>query len=258
MVTRRIIKKSARILEDMTLRLADYIISEVEDIAHERPRKAKYRHKILPWGARFVDTTRFRVTREFSQRNKVVGYIGRLTEEKGILALLDAAPLILERENVDFLLVGDGPLYTEVQSRAQAMNCGEKIALTGFVPHKEVSHYLNRLKLLVLPSSEEGLPTVVLESMGCGTPVVASPIGAVPEVVRHFETGFLLADNSPDSIAQAILIALASPELADISANARALIEKKYTFDVAVERYRRILDTIIASKLARDTKVETR
>jgi glycosyltransferase involved in cell wall biosynthesis len=101
--------------------------------------------------------------------------------------------------------------------------------------------YFNELKLLVVPSYSEGLPGTLLEAMACGTPALATPVGGIAEVIKDGETGFLLPDNSPQSIAQNVIRVLNYPNLAQIADNARALIEREYSFQAAVERYRRIL-----------------
>ena len=68
----------------------------------------------------------------------------------------------------------------------------------------------------------------MLEAMACGTPVLATPVGAVPQVLRDKETGFLVRDNSPDCLAEAIVAALEYPHLRHIAGNARALVQREF------------------------------
>ena len=77
--------------------------------------------------------------------------------------------------------------------------------------------------------------------MACGTPVLATSVGGVPDLIKDGETGFIMEDNSPKCIAENVTRALKYPNLEDIVKNARKLIEKEYTYEAAVERYRRIL-----------------
>jgi glycosyltransferase involved in cell wall biosynthesis len=84
----------------------------------------------------------------------------------------------------------------------------------------------------------------MLEAMACGTPVLATPVGAIPDVIKDGETGFIMEDNSPECIARNIIRALNHPNLEQIAQNARALVEKEFTFEKAVERYREILDSL--------------
>ena len=82
--------------------------------------------------------------------------------------------------------------------------------------------------------------------MACGTPVLATSVGAIPEIVRDGETGFIMENNSPECIAENVIRVLNYSGLGRIADTARKLIEK-FTYDVAVERYRRTLDLLLGS-----------
>ena len=80
--------------------------------------------------------------------------------------------------------------------------------------------------------------------MACGTPVLATPVGGVPGVIKDGETGFIMENNSPECIAKNVMRALEHPNLDKIIKNARELVEKEFTYEAAVERYRKILENI--------------
>ena len=120
-------------------------------------------------------------------------------------------------------------------------NLNNKVELTRWIPHDELPDYLNELKLLILPSYTEGLPNIMLEAMACGTPVLATPVGAIPDVIKDEKTGFIMEDNSPECIAENVIRALNGPNLNEIVKNARVLVERDFTYEAAVERYRKIL-----------------
>jgi glycosyltransferase involved in cell wall biosynthesis len=109
------------------------------------------------------------------------------------------------------------------------------------MPYDEIPKYLNELKLLVLPSYTEGLPNTMLEAMACGTPVLATAVGAVPDIIKDGETGFIMEDNSPDCIARNVLRALSHPNLEQIADNAHSLVEKEFTYEAAVRKYETVL-----------------
>jgi glycosyltransferase involved in cell wall biosynthesis len=117
----------------------------------------------------------------------------------------------------------------------------DKVRLVGRVSHDEVPRYLNQLKLLVIPSYSEGLPNVILEAMASGTPVLATPVGSIPDIITGGETGFIMENNSPECIAKNVIRALNHPNLGQISQNGAALIEKEYRYDVLRARYESII-----------------
>jgi glycosyltransferase involved in cell wall biosynthesis len=98
-----------------------------------------------------------------------------LEVEKGVSTLISAAKRL--SEDVFFLFVGDGSFRTNAESHlADEIDAG-RVEFTGWVTHDEVPAKLNQLKLLVMPSEPtEGLPTIILEALACGTPVYATPV----------------------------------------------------------------------------------
>jgi len=201
-----------------------------------------YKEKVRVGSSIFVDTNIFKFTEEVNKRENLVGYIGRFSEEKGIINLIDAIPKILEEnQTVKFLIIGDGPLFLKVKKRIEGMGFSDRLFLLGWVPYEKIPDYLKEMKLLVLSSYIEGIPNIVLEAMACGTPILATPVGAIPDVIKDCETGFIMENNSPEFIAKNVIRALNYPDLGRVVKNARALIEEKYTYEAAVERYRNIL-----------------
>jgi len=101
------------------------------------------------------------------------------------------------------------------------------ILLPHLVGRFEMPAYLNKLKLLIIPSSSEGVPTILLEAMTCGTPALATPVGGIPDILKDGENGFILPDNSPRSIVQGIIRALGHPRLSEIAENAQKLLAEE-------------------------------
>ena len=237
-----ILGKIFRLQDKLLLSLIDYISPLSQSIISQSNRD-RYKDKILPIGARFIDMDFFKVKKNIDGRKNIVGYIGRLVEGKGLMNFVKAVPLIMrEHEDVEFLIGGDGDLFDEIKRIMDDKDY--KITLPGWIPEEEIPDYLNELKLLVLPTDAEGLPTIILEAMACGTPVLATSVGGVLDVIKDGETGFILENNSPECIVKNIIRALEHPNLEKIVKNARKLIEEKYTYEAAVERYRKILECI--------------
>ncbi|MDI6867848.1 MAG: glycosyltransferase family 4 protein [Methanoculleus sp.] len=98
--------------------------------------------------------------------------------------------------------------------------------------------------LLVLPSYTEGLPNIMLEAMACGTPVLATPVGAIPDVIIDGKTGFIMENNSPECIADNVVRALEHPDLEQIAEAGRRFVEENFSFEKTVENWKEILQNI--------------
>jgi glycosyltransferase involved in cell wall biosynthesis len=230
-----------RVFEHLNYSLADKIVVETESAIGSFDLQ-KYQNKIFTGGTISLDKNRFRLKKDLSGRERIIGYIGRLDEAKGVCSFLSAIP-VLSRSDKDlrYLIGGTGPLYDPIKKTLEDKRLSEFVNLPGWIPHDMIVDYLNDLKILVLPSFSEGLPTIVLEAMACGTPVLATSVGCVPDVVRDGETGFLLDNNSPEYIVDKIREILNRTDLDRITENAMRLVDRDFTFDVTVEHYRNIL-----------------
>ena len=232
------------VLERANFFLSDTLIVYTESAA-EFLNLGRYKQKLVTTGARYVDTELFQIKKELKERKNLVGYIGRLEEGKGVMNFVEALPLISKKQsNLKFFLGGHGPLRGRIEEELRNNNLSQKAEIAGWIAHDKVADYLSELKLFVLPSYSEGLPTTVLEAMACGTPVLATPVGGVPDVIKDGETGFIMEDNSPQCIVENVIRALEHPNLDKVVKNARMLIEENYTYDAAVERYKKILEKI--------------
>ena len=210
----------------------------------------EYRTKIDVRGARYIDTDIFYIKKRIDKRKNIVGFISRLSEEKGVMSLVEAVPLLLNSiknidGNIEVMIYGDGALKNELYRTIQENDLNGYIKLKGRIPsHDMVASVLNDFKLLILPSNFEGLPTIILEAMACGTPVLVTPVGSIPKVIKDGETGFILPDNSPECIAENVIRALEHLNLDVIVRNARTIIEENYTYEAAVKRYKEIFARI--------------
>lgn len=225
--------------------LADKIIVESRNSIKFQDLE-KYKDKVVI-GSLYVDTNMFRYKKEIEKRKERVGYIGILNKNKGVDKFSKALVIIydfLNKTNTEVIIGGDGPLFSSIREMIEKSNLSNKVTFTGWIPHEKLSESLNELKLLVLPSHSEGMPNIVLEAMTCFTPVLATPIGAIPDVITDGETGFIMENNSPECIAKNVVRALEHPDLERISENARVLVEREFTYGAAVERYRKMLDSL--------------
>jgi glycosyltransferase involved in cell wall biosynthesis len=230
---------SVRTLEWIGYTLADGIVTYTPSMASELGIE-RFEHKLHTNGARYVDTDQFSPSGSFEDRDQVVGFLGRIDEEKGIRTLAAVAEEL--PADITFRFIGDGQLLQWLRDRLDDEITAGTVETVGWVDHDDVPRELRQLRLLVMPSQPtEGLPTVILEALACGTPVYATPVSGVPDVVREGETGFRMDDTRTDAIVEDIASIMQRNDLETISENGRTLIEDEYSFEAAVDRYRTIL-----------------
>ncbi len=155
-------------------------------------------------------------------------YVGRLSKEKGVGTLLQAANLF--SDGVRLRIVGQGPLESDVRAAASR---NPRIEFLGPLPQKRVLHLIGEAKSLVLPSEcYETFGRVAAEAFACGTPVLASRIGAIAEIVAHGRTGLQFRPGDPADLARAIAYMQSNPDrVAEMRVHARQEYEAKFTFE---------------------------
>lgn len=127
--------------------------------------------------------------------------VGHLIERKGHFVAIGALPLL--PAEVHLLIAGDGPDRAALQRQAQQLGVAERVTFAGVVPQSELKWWYSAADALTLCSSREGWANVLLESMACGTPVLATNIWGTPEVVSTPDAGLLLRERTPVALAEA-------------------------------------------------------
>jgi glycosyltransferase involved in cell wall biosynthesis len=226
-----------RISEDISYSLSHSIIVYSENIIAAWGLK-KYANKVSFAHEHIIDVETFKAVDNYCDRKNIVGFIGRLSEEKGILEFVQAIPEIVgKKKDVKFLIVGDGPLASRVNEYLETNGLTGIVEMKGWVPHERLPEYLNQLKLIVIPSYTEGLPNAMLEAMACGAPALAAPVGAIPDMVRDGDNGFIMENNSVSTITSNVIRVFEDENLVSISNNARVFVEKNFSFDATVKNF---------------------
>ena len=164
-------------------------------------------------------------------------FVGRLSIEKGLRTLLDAWTHL---PNFKLKVIGDGPLRNELHQKAQRSKIS--VEFLGFQGQKEILSIVRDAKFVVVPSEcYEGFPMVILEAYACGTPVVASKIGSLEEIVTEERTGFLFEPGKASDLSKiAKRIFTGSVNLKTMRTNAREEYLRKYTAEIGYDRLSQI------------------
>jgi glycosyltransferase involved in cell wall biosynthesis len=179
----------------------------------------------------------------------LVGMIANFNFEiKGHRCFLEAAKGVMEKvRDVEFLLVGDGPLRNQYKEMAQNIGIKEKVHFLGERP--DVPAILSHLAVSVLSSTSEGFSNVILESMAAGRPVIATKIGGSPEIVVDGVTGYLVPPADSSAMAGAITALLQEPDKAKaMGAAGKRLVEEKFSLRAMVESYERLYRALMAEQ----------
>lgn len=171
----------------------------------------------------------------------IVGFAGRLSPEKGPDIFVRAAiEMLRHRDDVGFVLFGDGPMKAEIVSLISQAGAVGHVTLAGF--QTDLDRLMPNLDVLALTSYTEGLPNSVLEAMASCVPVVATSVGGVPEVISDGENGILVTPGDPTAVVEGLQRLLSDASLrSKITAAGLRRIEQEFTFEAQALRYESLI-----------------
>ncbi|MFC3396811.1 glycosyltransferase [Brenneria rubrifaciens] len=181
-----------------------------------------------------------------AQHSKEILAVGRLVRKKGFDVLIEAVSLLKQR-GLDFhcTLIGNGDLFAPLQRQIDTLKLHDRMTLAGSKPQQEVIAEMRQAAMLVAPcvisddGDRDGLPTVLLEAMALGTPVVSTTVAGIPEVVINQKTGLCIPPQNPHALADAIACLLNDADQRfSLSHHARALISAEYDINRNASRLR--------------------
>jgi glycosyltransferase involved in cell wall biosynthesis len=183
----------------------------------------------------------------------VVASLGRMVYKKGFSTLITALPEIVSHyPRVRLVFGGDGPLREELVFEADRLGMSNHVSFMGRIPWNHVQEFLASADIFVLPSVKDkcgnvdGLPTVLLEAMSCGTPVISSDIGGVRMVVEDGRTGLLVPPGDARALANAIASLAEDPDKRQaIGQAARRAIEEQFNWNSVVRQLVDVLEQTI-------------
>lgn len=182
---------------------------------------------LILWGAdpeafsRDPDTSDLRAQLKLDKDASIIIALGRLVGKKGFDVLVRSMPKILAScPDAHCIIAGGGPEGERLQTLANDLEVVDHMRFPGSIPWNRVADYLHLSDLFVAPSIHDkgnldGLPTVILEAMAAGKPVVASMVAGIPLAVTHRETGLLVPEGDEDALAEAVCLLLKDANLKD-------------------------------------------
>jgi glycosyltransferase involved in cell wall biosynthesis len=218
--------------------MARRIIVVSESVATKHKGAAARKSRMIHDG---IDVNRFAPSAAPAP-DAVVGFIGRLSEEKGLASLVEAAGAVLERVRAArFVVVGepftpeDARHLAEVKTRIRDLGLVAAFDFRGYV--EDVRDFLGAIRVLALPSRRESLGLVALEAMAVGRPVVAFNVGGLREIITNNEDGILVSPGDVPAFARALISLLEDAGLARrMGEKGRAVVVSRFSSDLSARR----------------------
>ncbi len=206
--------------------------------------------KLIPWGADPEIFFKFNKLKNekfnFRSNNEqiILLCLGRLVHKKGFSNLIKAMPKILEKDrNIKLIIGGEGPIGFLLEDLVNTLQLNKFVTFIGKVNWDEVVLFLNSGDIFIQPSIKDefgnvdGLPTVILEAMACGLPIVSSDIGGVNMVIKNGENGRIVTPGNIEELAEVIHEIVQDKDLLDkMGKYSRTLVENQFNWDMIAKK----------------------
>jgi glycosyltransferase involved in cell wall biosynthesis len=242
------------VIDRYVLRSFDRVVA-VSDAIKRRLLKAGVADERIAVVGNGIDLQRFRFLPARRDTTKspstVVGFVGRLSREKGVDIFLRAASyVVVQYPEVEFTVVGEGPDRDEIERLIDELKIKSRVFLMG--RQDDMPSVYRSFDVMVSSSRKEAFPVAILEGMAAGLPVVATAVGEVPRFILNGETGLLLPTNDPRAVAEAIMKLLVDCESRSrIGCAARRLVEREYSAEKMAGEYVRLYEEAAAIRARR-------
>ena len=174
------------------------------------------------------------------QTETIIGTIANLYTTKGLTTLIEAVEHFKHNDTITFFVIGEGSEHTALEGLIKKKGLEKKVYLLGDIPDAKV--YLQAFDVFVLPSLKEGFPWALIEAMAARLPVIATRVGAVPEIIENGENGFITEPGRPEQIAKKITEILSSDYLKkEFSIKAHQTVLFKFSEDKMIKEIEEIL-----------------
>jgi glycosyltransferase involved in cell wall biosynthesis len=239
-------------LENALLQASDRVVAVSTSVAGELHVSGVWPAPVNVLG-NGVDTRTFQPG-EFSLRYEepYILAVGRLAPRKGWADLVQAAGLVVrQRPGIKFLIAGSGPLEGQLRRAIRSRRLSENVILLGHISDRAcLAGLYRRAAVFVHPALYEGLPTVLLEAMACGCPVVATAVSGALDVIEDGVNGLLAQAADPARLAEAILACLDNPTFGrQLGVCARNTIDERYSWEVVGRNYLQAYTDLLRTRL---------
>ncbi|KKW12628.1 MAG: Glycosyltransferase [Parcubacteria group bacterium GW2011_GWA2_49_9] len=171
--------------------------------------------------------------------DKVAITTSRLVKKNGITDLIQSLQFLPVR--VKLLIIGAGELEQQLKLEARTLKLEARVKFLGHVAHEELPRYLHIADIFCRPSLSEGMGSSFVEAMAAGLPVIATPVGGIPDFLKDGETGLFCEVQNPKSIAEKVQLLLSDNNLRNrIVENASKMVQEKYEWDGIAEKMKKV------------------
>ncbi len=186
-----------------------------------------------------------KVTRPKPYKNKkIVLFVGRINEQKGIQYLIKAIPKVKDKfKNIRLLIIGEGDYKKEMEHLVDFLDIRDEVEFLGPKKHGDIVDYYKMADVFVLPSvthkiGTEGFGLVLLEAMSAKTPVIGTNSGGIPYIIKNNHNGLLIGEKDNKAIAEAIIKVLSSRKLSTkFAKNGFDTVSKHYTWEIVAKKF---------------------
>jgi len=190
----------------------------------------------------------------FASDDKIILFVGRIDPLKGIDKLIQAISYLQNIQGLKLVIIGGGedsqPEIEQLQKLSCDLNISDSVTFPGLIKHEQLPYFYSAADACVVPSYYESCGMVALESLACGTPVVATNVGNLKSVIRQGETGYVVTDNAPHHLADKIALLLSSPDTDTESARSIRASVSRFSWpniaEMIIKECRLVLDSYLA------------
>lgn len=228
-------KPGIRMLTRLALRRAKKVLALSRALAEETARLGVEPERIVVV-QNGVDIRRFAVASD-TRREPVILYVGSFIERKGCRYLIESFREVSSRQpDYRLVMVGEGSQKEELVTLTAQLGLDDRVTFTGLQTQEQVRSWMQRARVFVLPSLEEGQGVVVVEALACGTPCVGTRVGGIPDMIVP-AVGRLVPPGDAPALAQAITAVIGDTAgWEEMSRSARERAKDHYDWDKIVER----------------------